>query len=228
MAGQEHKGPEIEMNPAEPQAAEAAADIESGRAPETTASASAEEAVSGAAGVGSGADADAPQAGAAEADLDEVVAQLQADVAEARDAALRAQADVQNVKRRAEQDVEKARKFALEAFSRELLPVVDNLERALEAGVGDEEVIKPIAEGVELTLKSFLGVLERFKVTQIDPQQGEPFDPGLHQAMSTVPNPNMEPNTVIAVMQKGYALNGRLVRPAMVMVSKAPEGESRG
>jgi molecular chaperone GrpE len=105
--------------------------------------------------------------------------------------------------------------------------VVDNLERALEAAAGDEEIIKPIAEGVELTLKSFLGALERFNVTQIDPE-GEPFDPNLHQAMSMVPNPDVEPNTVIAVMQKGYALNGRLVRPAMVMVSKAAGSADEG
>ena len=144
---------------------------------------------------------------------------LREDVAAAKDAALRAQADAQNVKRRAEQDVEKARKFALEGFSRELLPVVDNLERALESAAGDDEAIKPIAEGVELTLKSLLDALGKFNVEPVDPH-GEPFDPQLHQAMSIVDNPEVEPNTVIAVMQKGYTLNGRLVRPAMVMVSK--------
>ena len=156
----------------------------------------------------------------AEATLEEVVAQLHEDVAAAKDAALRAQADAQNVKRRAEQDVEKARKFALERFCGELLPVVDNLERALESTVGDEEIIKPIAEGVELTLKSFQDALKKFNIEAVDPQ-GEPFDPQLHQAMSMVENGEVEPNTVIAVMQKGYTLNGRLVRPAMVLVSKA-------
>ena len=161
----------------------------------------------------------APEAGE-EPTLEEVVAQLQDDLAGARDAALRAQADAQNVQRRAEQDVEKARKFALERFTNELLPVVDNLERALEAASGDDEAIKPIAEGVELTLKSFIDVLGKFNVEVVDPQ-GEPFDPNLHQAMSMVENPDVEPNSVIAVMQKGYTLNGRLVRPAMVMVSKA-------
>ena len=149
-----------------------------------------------------------------------VAAQLEEQVAVARDAALRAQADAQNVKRRAEQDVEKARKFALEQFSRELLPVVDNLERALESAAGDNEAIKPIAEGVELTLKSFLDALRKFNIEAVDPQ-GEPFDPNLHQAMSMVENSEVEPNSVIAVMQKGYTLNGRLLRPAMVMVSKA-------
>ena len=147
------------------------------------------------------------------------MAQLSEDAAEARDAALRAQADAQNVKRRAEQDVEKARKFALERFCSELLPVADNLERALEAAAGDDEVIKPIAQGIELTLKSFVDAMKKFNIESVDPQ-GEPFDPQLHQAMSMVENNEVEPNTVIAVMQKGYTLNGRLVRPAMVMVSK--------
>ena len=156
----------------------------------------------------------------AEMTLEDEIAQLQEDVAQARDAALRAQADAQNVKRRAEQDVEKARKFALERFVGELLPVVDNLERALESASGDEEVVKPIAEGVQLTLKSFLDALGKHNIEAVDPQ-GEPFDPNLHQAMSMVENKEVEPNTVIAVMQKGYTLNGRLVRPAMVMVTKS-------
>ncbi len=160
---------------------------------------------------------------APESSLEEVVAQLQEDLAGARDAALRAQADAQNVQRRAEQDVEKARKFALERFVGELLPVVDNLERALEAATGGDDGVKPIAEGVELTLKSLIDVMGKFNVAVVDPE-GEPFDPNLHQAMSMVENPEVEPNTVIAVMQKGYTLNERLVRPAMVMVSKAAEG----
>ncbi len=153
--------------------------------------------------------------------LEEMVSQLQSDLLASQDAALRAQADAQNVKRRAEQDVERARKFALEQFTRDLLPVVDNLERALEAASGDDEAVKPIAEGVALTLKSFLDVLEKAHVEVINPL-GEPFDPNLHQAMSMVENADVEPNSVVAVMQKGYTLNGRLVRPAMVMVSKAP------
>jgi molecular chaperone GrpE len=146
---------------------------------------------------------------------------LQADLEQAKDMAMRAQADAQNVKRRAEQDVEKARKFALERFCSELLPVVDNLERALEATAGEQPALAPIAEGVELTLKSFVDALRKFQIEAVDPA-GEPFDPQLHQAMSMIENPDAEPNTVLAVMQKGYTLNGRLVRPAMVMVSKAP------
>jgi molecular chaperone GrpE len=157
-------------------------------------------------------------------DPGDVVARLEEELTAARDAVLRAQADTQNVMRRAAQDVEKARKFALERFCSELLPVVDNLERALETTAGDNAIVKPIAEGVELTLKSFLDALKKFHIEPVDPA-GEPFDPQLHQAMSLVENGEVEPNTVIAVMQKGYTLNGRLVRPAMVMVSKSPGGK---
>lgn len=153
---------------------------------------------------------------------DDALARMEEELTLAKDAVLRAQADSQNVIRRAEQDVEKARKFALERFCSELLPVVDNLERALEASSGDHELVKPIAEGVELTLKSFLDALKKFNIEAIDPA-GEPFDPQLHQAMSMIENADVEPNTVITVMQKGYTLNGRLVRPAMVMVSKSPQ-----
>ena len=158
----------------------------------------------------------------AELSLEEHLEQLQDDLVSVTDDALRAQADAQNVQRRAEQDVERARKFALERFAGELLPVVDNLERALESAAGDDEAVKLIAEGVELTLKSFMDALGKFNIEVVDPQ-GEPFDPNLHQAMSMVENPDVEPNSVIAVMQKGYTLNGRLVRPAMVMVSKSAE-----
>lgn len=153
--------------------------------------------------------------------LADEIERLQADLEQAKDMAMRAQADAQNVKRRAEQDVEKARKFALERFCSELLPVVDNLERALEATAGEDAALAPIAEGVELTLKSFVDALRKFQIEPVDPV-GEPFDPQMHQAMSMIENPDAEPNTVLMVMQKGYTLNGRLVRPAMVMVSKAP------
>ncbi len=158
-------------------------------------------------------------------DTSDDLAALQAELEQARDQALRAQAEAQNVKRRAEQDVEKARKYALERFCGELLPVVDNLERALESTAGDDDALKPIAEGVDLTLKSLLEALRKFQIEAVDPV-GEPFDPQLHQAMSMVENPDAEPNTVMAVMQKGYTLHGRLVRPAMVLVSKAPAGEA--
>lgn len=147
------------------------------------------------------------------------VAELEA----AKDAALRAQADAMNVQRRAEQEIEKARKFALERFCGDLLSVVDNLERALESS-GDEQGSAALAEGVELTRKGFMDVLAKYGVEAVDPT-GEPFDPETAQAMSMVEQPDAEPNSVVAVMQKGYLLNGRLLRPAMVMVAKAPSAE---
>ncbi|MEO0442531.1 MAG: nucleotide exchange factor GrpE [Pseudomonadota bacterium] len=137
-----------------------------------------------------------------------------------KEQALRSQAEAQNARRRAEQDVEKARRFALEKFVSELLPVADNLERAIAAGNIDDEAQKAVLEGVQLTHKSLMDTLVKFQVAAIDPE-GEPFDPQLHQAMSMVPNPDVEPNTVLNVFQKGYTLNGRLVRPAMVVVSSA-------
>jgi molecular chaperone GrpE len=195
-----------------------------GAGQETASEATAEGAEAAAPGEGEAADtveaAEAGEAGAAEDS-----AALAAELADAREQVLRAQAEVQNTRRRAEQDVERARKYALERFCSELLPVVDNLERALESASGDDEQLRPIAEGVELTLKSFLNALDKFNIEAVDPA-GEPFDPQYHQAMSSVENPDVEPNTVVAVMQKGYTLNGRLVRPAMVMVSKAATGDA--
>jgi molecular chaperone GrpE len=141
-------------------------------------------------------------------------------VTDANDQVLRIQAEMQNVRRRAERDVENAHKYALDKFTADLLPVVDNLERALGTINADDETQKAVATGVELTLKSFLDVLARFNIEVVDPA-GQPFDADLHQAVSMVPNSNSEPNTVIDVFQKGYTLNGRLVRPAMVVVSKA-------
>ena len=148
------------------------------------------------------------------------IEQLEQQVAEANDNVLRVQAEMQNLRRRSERDVENAHKFALDKFSADLLPVVDNLERALAAIDSDDDSQKAIAEGIELTLKSFLDVLKRFKIEAVDPA-GQPFDADLHQAVSMVPNPDMEPNTVMDVFQKGYTLNGRLIRPAMVVVSSA-------
>ena len=143
-----------------------------------------------------------------------------ATVADQKDSVIRAKAEVDNIRRRSAQDVEKARKFALEKFVNELLPVVDNLERAIASINVEDEAQKAIGEGVELTLQSFLSALEKFDVKAIDPKD-QPFNPELHQAMSMQEVEGVAPNTVIAVMQKGYELNGRLVRPAMVMVSKA-------
>ncbi|MDX1465122.1 MAG: nucleotide exchange factor GrpE [Halomonas sp.] len=146
------------------------------------------------------------------------VEELEQSVAEAKDQAMRAAAEAQNVRRRAEQEAEKARKFALEKFVKELLPVIDSLEKALEA-MGDEASEAHI-EGVAMTLKMQHDVMAKFGVEVVEPH-GEPFDPQYHEAMAMVPNPELEPNTVMDVMQKGYLLNGRLVRPAMVVVSQA-------
>jgi molecular chaperone GrpE len=136
-----------------------------------------------------------------------------------KDQTIRAQADAQNIRRRAEQDVEKAHKFALEKFAKELLPIVDGLEKAVEAEVASGNEMTTLREGVEMTLSMFLSGVKKFKLEQIDPV-GHPFDPALHEAMTMVEAPDAEPNTVIAAMQKGYTLSGRLIRPAMVVVSK--------
>ena len=135
---------------------------------------------------------------------------------------LRVQAEMQNLRRRTEQDIEKAHKYGQEKFSIELLSVMDNLERALDAASQQEdEAVKAIYEGVDLTLKSFTDCFSKFDIESVDPL-GEPFDPQLHQAMSMQEAPDAEPNTVISVMQKGYTLHGRVIRPAMVMVAKGP------
>jgi molecular chaperone GrpE len=141
-------------------------------------------------------------------------------VVDQKDSVVRAKAEVDNVRRRSAQDVEKARKFALEKFSAEMLVSVDNLERALQSIDKEDESNKDIIEGVELTLQGLIASLEKFGVKGIDPQD-QPFNPELHQAMSMQEVEGVAPNTVIAVMQKGYELNGRLIRPAMVMVSKS-------
>lgn len=146
--------------------------------------------------------------------------ELQEQVGKANDQVLRIQAEMQNVRRRAERDVENAHKYALDKFTADLLPVVDNLERALSTIDASDEAQKAVNTGLELTLKTFVDVLARFKIEVVDPV-GQPFDADLHQAVSMVPNPELEPNTVMDVFQKGYTLNGRLVRPAMVVVSKA-------
>ena len=153
--------------------------------------------------------------------LQQQLAEAQNQAQQERERAIRAAAEMENLRRRAAMDVEKAHKFALEKFAGELLPVIDSLERALEMSDRDNEMLKPTLEGVELTLRSMLNAVGKFGVLPIDPQ-GEGFDPNRHQAMSMVENPKVAPNTVLAVMQKGYELNGRVIRPAMVMLAKAP------
>ena len=148
----------------------------------------------------------------------EALEAAQREIADLKDQMLRLQADSQNIRRRAELDVEKAHKFGLEKFASEMINVVDNLERGL-AAAPEEEATKAIRDGMEMTLSGLISALERFQVMGVNPE-GESFNPELHQAMSMVENAEVAPNTVLAVMQKGYTLHGRLLRPAMVMVSK--------
>ncbi|MDI6956722.1 nucleotide exchange factor GrpE [Pantoea sp. Pa-EAmG] len=155
---------------------------------------------------------------------DERIAQLEAELAQAqggvRDAQLRAQAEIENIRRRAEMDVEKAHKFALEKFANELLPVIDSLERALEVADKENTELASMIEGIELTLKSLLGAVRKFGVEVVG-ETNVPFNPEVHQAMSMMESEEVAPNHVLMVMQRGYTLNGRLLRPAMVAVSKA-------
>ncbi|MDX3772984.1 nucleotide exchange factor GrpE [Chromatiaceae bacterium AAb-1] len=156
------------------------------------------------------------------AKLETELEQTKAQLAEQQDLLLRIKAESDNIRRRASQDVEKAHKFALERFAGDLLAVVDNLERSLTFIKPDDESAKAVSEGIELTLKGLLDTISKYGVQQIDPQ-GQLFNPEQHQAMSIQPSADVPPNTVTFVMQKGYELNGRLLRPAMVGVSKAPE-----
>lgn len=153
-------------------------------------------------------------------ELELALAAAKSIVDDQKDSVIRAKAEVDNIRRRTAQDVEKARKFALEKFAGEMLTTVDNLERALQSIDKEDESNKSIIEGIELTYQGLLSSLEKFSIVAVDPQD-QPFNPELHQAMSMQEVEGVAPNTVIAVMQKGYELNGRLIRPAMVMVSKA-------
>ena len=132
---------------------------------------------------------------------------------------LRAAAELDNVRKRAERDLENARKFAIERFATELLAVKDSLEMGLAAAEEATDV-ESLLEGSRATLKQLAGALERFGVAEVDPV-GEPFDPHLHEAMTTQPSDEAEPDTVLTVFQKGYTLNGRLLRPARVVVAAA-------
>jgi molecular chaperone GrpE len=155
-------------------------------------------------------------------ELEAAVIAAETKLVEQKDSVMRAIADADNARKRAQGEIDKARKFALEKFAGELSPVADNLERALQVANPEDEAIKPIMDGVEMTLKSFFSTIEKFGMTVIDPQ-GQPFNPEKHQAMSMQENTELPPNTVMAVMQKGYEINGRLLRPAMVLVTRAPE-----
>jgi molecular chaperone GrpE len=164
---------------------------------------------------------DVELSGELEPSLEEQLEAAKQTVFDAREQSLRAAAEAQNIRRRAEKDAENARKFALEKFAGDMLPVVDNLDRALASADVEDEALKSILEGVELTRKTLIDALARHNVEQLNPV-GEPFNPEYHEAMAMVPNPDVEPNSVMDVMQKGYTLNGRLLRAAMVVIAKAP------
>jgi molecular chaperone GrpE len=153
--------------------------------------------------------------------LEELLAEAQAKIEQQRDSMMRAVADAENARKRAQAEAVSSRKYVLESFAEGLLPVVDSLEAALRSGhlAGD-------ISGVELTLKQLRSALEKSSIREIDPQPGERFDPHRHQAMAAVeaaPGSTQEPNTIVAVMQKGYSLHDRVLRPALVTVAKAVE-----
>ncbi len=165
------------------------------------------------------------EAGAEQVDpRDEKIANLEAQVVEAqnreRDGILRIKAEMENLRRRTELDVEKAHKFALEKFVNELLPVIDSLDRALEVADKANPDMAPMVEGIELTLKSMLDVVKKFGV-EVVADTKVPMDPNVHQAIAMVESEDVAAGNVLMVMQKGYTLNGRTIRAAMVSVAKA-------
>ena len=166
-----------------------------------------------------------PNASAEQVDpRDETIANLESQLAEAetreRESVLRVKAEMENLRRRTEIDVEKAHKFALEKFVNELLPVLDSLDRALEVANKDNEDMAPMIEGIELTRKSMLDVVAKFGV-QVVADINVPMDPNVHQAIAMVESDEVAAGNVLMVMQKGYTLNGRTIRAAMVSVAKA-------
>ena len=167
----------------------------------------------------------APDASAEQVDpRDEKIANLESQLAEAetreRESVLRVKAEMENLRRRTELDVEKAHKFALEKFVNELLPVLDSLDRALEVADKDNDAMAAMVEGIELTRKSMLDVVAKFGV-QVVADIDVPMDPNVHQAIAMVESDDVAAGNVLMVMQKGYTLNGRTIRAAMVSVAKA-------
>ena len=151
--------------------------------------------------------------------VQELEAQLAETAIKEQDLLLRTRAEIDNIRRRTEQDVEKAHKFALEKFAKDILNTIDNLERALATPANTEdETVKALFDGVELTLKELLATVARFGVEPVG-VVGEVFNPDLHQAISMQPMEGFETNQITTVLQKGYLLNGRVIRPAMVMVA---------
>ena len=153
------------------------------------------------------------------AELQKKLAQAEKKAAENWDKSLRIQAEMENLKRRTQKDLDSAHKYGLEKFAKELLNVIDSLELGIQAANSELPEVVKLKEGSELTIKQFETVFAKFNIEAIDPM-GQPFNPEFHQAMSMLPTADAEPNTVINVFQKGYVLNGRLIRPAMVVVAQ--------
>lgn len=159
--------------------------------------------------------------------LRQELAQAQQQAAANLDKAIRTQAEMENLKKRVQKDLDDERKYGLAKFAKELLSVIDSLELGLRAAVGDSPEVVKHREGSELTIKQFEAVFAKFNIEAIDPT-GQPFNPELHQAMAMQPSSTLEPGTVITAFQKGYVLNGRLLRPAMVVVAKAEDNPADG
>lgn len=156
----------------------------------------------------------------AAAAADDALLAAEEELAKHREAMLRMQADMENLRKRLLRDVERSRKFALEGFMKDLLQVRDSMERGLEAA-GESATVESLREGQELTLKMLTKVMQDHHLEEIDPN-GQPFDPELHEAMTVLPSAEVEENTVLEVLQKGYRLHERLIRPARVVVSRSP------
>lgn len=161
--------------------------------------------------------------------LETIIAELKQELAAAEqkaqenwDKAVRTLAEMENLKKRTQKDVEDAHKYALTSFAKELLAVLDSLELGLQAAMGESDEVKKFREGSELTIKQFEAVFKKFNVETINPK-GQPFNAEQHQAVLMQEVEGATPNTVVNVFQKGYMLNGRLLRPAMVIVAKGPE-----
>jgi len=154
--------------------------------------------------------------------LQQQLADAQQQAAANLDKALRVQAEMENLKKRIQKDLDDERKYGLAKIAKELLSVADSLELGLRAATGDSPEVVKLKEGSELTVKQFEAVFAKFNIEAIDPT-GQPFNPELHQAMAMQPSSTVEPGTVLTAFQKGYVLNGRLLRPAMVVVAKAED-----
>ena len=156
---------------------------------------------------------------AVQEDVAALLEEARAEADKHKDMALRVQADMENLRRRTRIDVESAHKYALEKFVNELIPVLDSMEMGIDAASKEDVSAESIKEGLDMTFKLFLDVMQKFEVERVNPV-GEKFDPQLHEAMTMVPSPEHESNTVMEVFQKGYTLNERLVRAARVIVAQ--------